>query len=224
MTQPHTQTAPQARGLFITLEGVDGAGKSTHISWLADQLRNRQLSVLTTREPGGTDLGEQLRTMLLHHAMHPDTETLLMFAARNEHLRSCIEPALTKGTWVVCDRFTDATYAYQGGGRALGKNRIGVLEQWVHPALQPDCTFLFDVDVDIARQRVLDGRTPDRFEHEQAAFFQQVRAAYLDRAQNDPQRFCIIDGKASITDVRAKLTRQLDQLVQRHSNLQDHAP
>ncbi|WP_434547602.1 dTMP kinase [Paracandidimonas soli] len=201
-----------SRGRFITLEGVDGAGKSTHLQWLEEQLAATGARVLSTREPGGTALGETLRELLLTRPMTLETETLLMFAARCEHLRTVIEPALADGIWVVCDRFTDASYAYQGGGRELGAQRIAVLEDWVHPDLQPDCTFLFDVPLEVARQRLENGRNLDRFEQENADFFQRTRAAYHARAQQHPGRFHIIDSTRSIAQIREQIAGILAQL------------
>ena len=201
------------RGCFITLEGVDGAGKSTHTSWLEEQLRAQGVSVLRTREPGGTPLGETLRDLLLSQPMTLETETLLMFAARSEHLSQVIEPALAAGTWVICDRFTDATYAYQGGGRQLGGSRVAALESWVHPTLQPDLTWLFDVPLEVARQRLADARDPDRFEQEGAPFFERTRAAYHERAQQAPGRIRIIDATQSIVAIRTELGKQLRELV-----------
>lgn len=205
--------SPASHARFITLEGVDGAGKSTHVQWLADRIAERGISVITTREPGGTGLGERLRELLLHEDMHLATETLLMFAARNEHLEKLIKPALEAGTWVVCDRFTDATYAYQGGGRRLGTERIRVLEAWVHDNFQPDCTFLFDVPLTVAHERLHGGRDLDRFELEQAGFFERTRSAYLQRAKHDPERFRIVDATGAISDTRAALQAQLDALI-----------
>lgn len=201
------------RGLFITLEGVDGAGKSTHVQWLADQVSKQGIPVIATREPGGTELGEQLRELLLHKNMHVATEVMLMFAARNEHLEVLIKPALAAGTWVICDRFTDATYAYQGGGRQLGEQRIAALERWVHEGMQPDRTFLFDVPLAIAHERIHGGRDLDRFEQEQSEFFERTRAAYLARASNDPDRFCIIDSTRAISDTRTTLLTELKRLI-----------
>jgi dTMP kinase len=198
------------RGKFITLEGVDGAGKSTHLEWLVEQLRARGLDVVQTREPGGTPVSEALREMLLHQSMRLDTETLLMFAGRCEHVRTVIEPALAEGKWVVCDRFTDATYAYQGGGRGLSAERIEVLERWVHADLQPDRTWLFDVPLEVARERLGRTRTLDRFEREDDAFFQRTRATYHARAAQDPKRFFIIDTTRSKEAVRADLLAELD--------------
>jgi len=201
------------RGGFITLEGVDGAGKSTHISWIEEQLRSLGIAVLRTREPGGTPLGERLRDLLLTESMTLETETLLMFAARREHLAQIIEPALAAGTWVVCDRFTDATYAYQGAGRELGAPRIAALEAWVHPDLQPDLTWLFDVPLAVARERLVQARDPDRFEREGAPFFERTRAAYHARAQQHPGRIRTIDATRSIAAIRAELATQLRALV-----------
>lgn len=207
-------TTPPARGRFLTLEGVDGAGKSTHAAWIAQALREQGLTVLETREPGGTPLGERLRDCLLSESMSLETETLLMFAARSEHLRQVIEPALAAGTWVLCDRFTDATYAYQGGGRELGQARIAALEQWVHPDLQPDLTWLFDVPLEVARARRSGAREPDRFEREQDAFFERTRAVYLARAEQSPERIRRIDATQSIEAIRAVLAGQLRALTQ----------
>ncbi|SAI71117.1 thymidylate kinase [Bordetella ansorpii] len=203
-----------ARGLFITLEGVDGAGKSTHAGWLVDAIRASGRTVLATREPGGTPLGERLRELVLHEPMHLETETLLMFAGRCEHVRTVIEPALASGAWVVCDRYTDATYAYQGGGRELGAERIAALEQWMQPGLQPDRTWLFDVPPEVARQRLSASRDPDRFEREAGAFFERVRAAYHARAQAQPRRLHIIDGSRSVDEVRAQLEAELRALLE----------
>lgn len=197
------------RGRFITLEGVDGAGKSTHLSWFVDRLRAAGLEVVQTREPGGTPLAEKLRALLLNEPMRLDTETMLMFAGRCEHVRTVVEPALAQGRWVVCDRFTDATYAYQGGGRGLEAERIAVLEQWVHGDLQPDVTWLFDVPLEVARERLGRGRTLDRFEREDDAFFERTRAAYHARAAADPARFRIVDSTLPIEAVRASLAAQL---------------
>lgn len=200
------------RGRFITLEGVDGAGKSTHTVWIADFLRAQGLDVVSTREPGGTPLGEKLRVLLLTDAMGLDTETLLMFAARCEHLHQVIEPALARGAWVVCDRYTDATYAYQGGGRGLGAARVAALEAWMQ-AGQPDRTWLFDVPLEVARARLADAREPDRFEREGAAFFERTREAYHARAEADPQRIRIVDSTRSIAQIRTGLEAGLRELL-----------
>jgi len=191
------------RGKFITFEGIDGAGKSSHVEWLASFLRDKGKVVHVTREPGGTELGEKLRELLLHKSMHLETETLLMFAARREHLAKVIEPALVSGEWVVCDRFSDATYAYQGGGRGLDRTKLQQLEHWVHGHLQPDLTLLFDLPLDVARERiVLASRVLDRFEQERADFHERVRQAYLERAHSSPARIRVIDAQQSIENIR----------------------
>src|SRR3954471_23306521 len=200
-------------GKFITFEGIDGAGKSTHIAFVADLLRSRGLTVVTTREPGGTELGESLRAMVLHQKMHLETEALLMFAGRREHLAQVIEPALARGDWVISDRFTDATFAYQGGGRKLDLQKLAVLEQWVHPHLQPDLTLLFDVPLAVARARLDATRTLDKFEQEQADFFAATRAEYLRRAAQFPDRIKVIDSTQSIENTQQKLAAILDNLL-----------
>lgn len=204
------------RGRFITLEGVDGAGKSTHAVWLTEQLAAQGRRVTATREPGGTPLGEELRKMLLHVPMTHDTEALLMFAARREHVEQVIRPALARGDWVVCDRFTDATYAYQGGGHHVPLARIAELEAWVHGDCQPDLTLLFDVSTDVSRARLTraeaNGRALDKFEAERQDFFERVRAAYLDRARAMPARFRVIDSARPIADVRTELSAVLADL------------
>ncbi|NSX15572.1 dTMP kinase [Cupriavidus taiwanensis] len=199
------------RGKFITFEGIDGAGKSTHIDWVADRLRARAdiAGVVTTREPGGTSLGEDLRQILLHRKMHLETEALLMFAARREHIAEVIAPALERGKWVISDRFTDATFAYQGGGRGLATGRLEVLESWVQGGLQPDLTLLFDVPLETASARLANARTPDKFEAESRAFFQRTRDEYLRRAAQSPQRFRVIDATRSIADIRDELEKIL---------------
>jgi len=182
------------KGKFITFEGIDGAGKSTHIATVVDLLKARGLEVVATREPGGTPLGEKLRELLLHEPMHLETEALLMFAARREHLALVIEPALARGAWVVCDRFSDATYAYQGGGRGLDKAKFAELERWVHGHLQPDLTFLFDLPPDVACERIArQGRELDKFEQERADFHWRVRQAYLERAAAAPHRISVVN-------------------------------
>ncbi len=192
-------------GKFITFEGIDGAGKSTHISFVASLLHDRGHTVITTREPGGTPLGEQLRKLLLHEKMHLETEALLMFAARREHLAQVIEPALARGDWVISDRFTDATFAYQGGGRQLAREKLEALEKWVHPHLQPDLTLLFDVPLEVARARLDRARDPDRFEQEKAAFFAATQAEYRRRAEQFSGRFRIIDSSRTIDEVNQRL-------------------
>lgn len=206
------------RGLFLTFEGVDGAGKSTHVQWTVDQLRARGLTVVSTREPGGTEIGEKLRELLLHQPMGLECETLLMFAARAQHLKEVIQPALETGSWVVCDRFTDATYAYQGGGRELGVERITTLEKWVHPDCQPDRTWLFDVPLEVARERLDRTREKDRFEQEASAFFLRTREVYLSRAAQHPERFTVVDATVPIDDIRILLAEQIKMLVTRSQN------
>ena len=193
-------------GRFLTVEGIDGAGKSSHLASLAEAVQARGAEVVMTREPGGTPLGEKLRGLVLHDAMEGVTEALLMFAARREHLVQVIEPALARGAWVVCDRFSDATYAYQCGGRGLDRSVFAQLETLVHPVRQPDATFLFDLDpaVAAARQRA-QSRQPDRFEREAEAFFGRVREAYLERARAHARRFHVIDASAPLEAVRASL-------------------
>ena len=194
------------RGKFITFEGIDGAGKSSHVEWLAELLRQKGMTVHVTREPGGTELGEKLRELLLHSSMNLETETLLMFAARREHLAKLIEPALAAGEWVICDRFSDATYAYQGGGRGLERSKLQQLEQWVHGHLQPDLTLLFDLPLDVARERIaLASRVLDRFEQERADFHERVRQAYLERWHASPGRIRVIDAQGSIDEIRKSL-------------------
>lgn len=199
------------RGKFITFEGIDGAGKSTHIDWVAERLRARSgvPAVVTTREPGGTPLGEDLRQLLLHRKMHLETEALLMFAARREHIAEVIDPALARGEWVISDRFTDATFAYQGGGRGLPTQRLEVLEDWVQDGLQPDLTLLFDVPLETASERLAGARAPDKFEAESRAFFQRTRDEYLRRAAAAPGRFRVIDATRSIDAIR----EELDQII-----------
>ncbi|MDN5843644.1 MAG: dTMP kinase [Alcaligenaceae bacterium] len=204
------------KACLITLEGLDGAGKSTHIDWISEFLRSAGVPLLCTREPGGTPLGEELRSMLLAHPMHLETETLLMFAARSEHLHTVIRPTLARGQWVLCDRFTDASFAYQGGGRGLGAARIGVLEHWLHPDLDPVRTYLFDVPLEVARERLKANRELDRIEREDAGFFERTRAAYLDRVRSDPQRFRVIDSSQSIARIREDLEQDLRALVAAH--------
>jgi dTMP kinase len=192
-------------GKFITLEGVDGAGKSTHIPAIARLLQARGKEVLLTREPGGTPLGEKLRELLLHENMHPETESMLMFAARREHIEQVIRPALARGVYVVSDRFTDASFAYQCGGRGVSTAKIGQLEQWVQGDFQPDLTLLFDVPVAVSTQRLAGARNPDRFEQEGADFFERIRNAYLARAGQFPQRFRVIDSGRPIPEIHYEL-------------------
>lgn len=189
-------------GKFITLEGMDGAGKSTHIPNIIALLQSQGSEVVSTREPGGTLLGERLREMLLHESMHPETETLLMFAARREHIANVIAPALARGAYVLSDRFTDATYAYQCGAKGVAGEKIKILEHWVQEDLQPDVTLLFDVPVEVSIQRLATARSPDKFERESADFFTRIRHAYLQRALENPARFRVIDANKSLSEVK----------------------
>ena len=211
----------QKNGLFITVEGVDGAGKSTAMEWLAEQI-SAQRTIVRTREPGGTALGERLRELLLHEKMDLETETLLMFAARREHIAQVILPGLARGEVVIADRFTDATFGYQGGGRGVGFDKVLILENWVQGELQPDFTLLFDVPLDIARARIAaraaqTHETLDKFENESFEFFRRTRAAYLKRAEAAPQRIAIIDSTQSLDDVKKQISQAIAQRA--HLNL-----
>lgn len=204
------------RGRFITLEGVEGAGKSTQLALLVDWLRQREIDPLVTREPGGTPLAEQIRALLLDStstAIATDAELLLVFAARADHLAHCIEPALAAGRWVVCDRFTDATYAYQGGGRQVDQDRIAVLERFVQRGLVPDLTLLFDLPVATGLARAAARSALDRFERENAAFFERVQAAYRQAAARSPDRVQLIAADRPVeevaADVRARVSAAL---------------
>jgi dTMP kinase len=197
---------------FITFEGVDGAGKSTHLEWFANELRQRGIDLVLTREPGGTPMGERLREILLNEPMHAETEALLMFAARREHVEQVIRPALQRGTWVISDRFSDASFAYQGGGRGVSLAKLEQLEQWVHGDLQPDLTLLFDIPIEIARQRLANNVSLDRFEQEHGEFFERVRQAYLARAARTPQRFSVIHAEKTLAEVQQALSKIIASL------------
>lgn len=210
------------RGRFITLEGGEGVGKSTNVGFVAEWLEAQGLEVVRTREPGGTARGEAIRGLLLdptpQEPLNADAELLLMFAARAQHLAEKILPALARGAWVVCDRFTDATFAYQGGGRGIAKARIAVLEDFVQKGLSPDLTLLLDMPKEAASQRLasrLSDRQEqrDRFEQEQDDFFQAVREAYLARAAEAPKRFAVIDAQHSLNDVQAQIEQALSMRV-----------
>lgn len=204
---------PDARGRFITLEGVDGAGKSFHVSWIAERLRSAGREVVVTREPGGTPLAENLRALLLAEPMDPVCETLLMFAARRDHLDRSILPALSRGAWVLCDRFTDSTCAYQGAGKAVSQELIERLAHHVHPGLRPDRTLLFDCPFEVSRARLQGmGRALDRFEAQTREFFERVRAAYHRLAAAEPGRVRVIDGARSPEQVRAQIESALRDL------------
>lgn len=198
------------RGRFITFEGIDGAGKSTHVGAVAERLRARGAPVLTTREPGGSELGEALRGLVLHRPMDALTETLLVFAARRDHLATLIEPALAAGTTVLCDRFTDATFAYQGGGRGFDLTVLAALEGWVQQGLQPDLTLWFDIAATLAATRRAVARAPDRFEQQDTPFFERVRDGYRARADAAPQRFVRIDAAQSLGSVQAQIAAALE--------------
>jgi dTMP kinase len=202
-----------ARGAFLTLEGNEGVGKTSHLAAMAEHLRHLGREVVTTREPGGTALGEALREVLLARTEDPmaaDSELLLLFAARAEHLARIIRPALARGAWCLCDRFTDATYAYQGGGRGVAAERIAALETLVQGALRPDLVFLLDAPVHIALARAAARGAPNRFEQEDASFYERIRAAYLARATAAPGRYCIVDAAPPLASVRAEVLRRLD--------------
>ncbi|AXK38285.1 dTMP kinase [Crenobacter cavernae] len=202
-------------GRFITLEGLDGAGKSTQLAAVRDWLAEHEIDALFTREPGGTPLGEKLRELLLSPDTEVglDTETLLMFAARQEHINCVIRPALDAGRWVVCDRFTDATFAYQGGGRGVRLERIAILESWVQQGLSPDLTLLFDLSTEIAAARMALSREFDRFEREARDFHERVRQAYLARAAGEPVRFAVFDASQPPDVVRAAVQARLAELL-----------
>jgi dTMP kinase len=200
-------------GKFITVEGIDGAGKSTHIGFVTQFLEARGKTVVSSREPGGTPLGEKLRDLLLHEKMHLETEALLMFASRREHMAQVIEPALARGDWVLSDRFTDASFAYQSGGRGMDRSKMEALEAWVHAHLQPDLTLLFDVPLEVARERLDATRTLDKFEREQGEFFARCRAEYLRRASQYPARFAVIDSTRSIAETQGNISEALERLL-----------
>ena len=205
------------RGKFITLEGGEGAGKSSNLPFIENHLRERGIQLLMTREPGGTPLSERIRAILLDKAenhMTSDTELLLMFAARAQHLEQVILPALANGQWVICDRFTDATYAYQGGGRGIPYARIEILEQWVQGEVRPDKTLIFDLPVTTGLARAGQRSSPDRFEQEDLTFFERVREAYLARARTTPLRYAIIDAAPELPIVQRQIASILDALLE----------
>lgn len=201
------------RGRFVTLEGVDGAGKSTHAAWIAERLRARGARVLVTREPGGTRLAERLRELVLVEPMEPITETMVLFAARADHVHREIEPALAAGTWVLCDRFTDATLAYQGGGKGVPAELIAHLARVSHNGLLPDRTLVFDCPYEVSRERMnRANRAPDRFEREDRAFFERVRQTYLALARSEPDRIRVVDASGSLEDIKKAIEEQLSGL------------
>lgn len=198
------------RGKFVTLEGVDGAGKSTHVPWIAERLRQGGREVVVTREPGGTPLAEKLRALVLVEPMDPLSETMLLFAARADHVERVIRPALARGAWVVCDRFTDATLAYQAGGKGVSTDLIRRLAQFIHPGLVPDQTLVFDCPYEVSRRRLnASGRKPDRFEAEARGFFERVRRTYRDLAQSEPGRVRIIDASKPQEEVKEEVNKHL---------------
>ena len=201
------------KGKFISFEGIDGAGKSTHIESVRALLTARGKTIVMTREPGGTELGEAIRGLFLGRSMSPNSEALLVFAARREHLEEVVWPALERGDWVLCDRFTDATFAYQGGGRQLGFDRVQALADWVHPNFAPDLTLLFDLAPDAAQDRVAHRGALDRIESEAIEFHARVRAAYLRRAQNEPERIKVLSSDQSKEIVRSRVLACVMQLL-----------
>ena len=200
-------------GKFITLEGVDGAGKTTHIEFIKEYLTNLKFDFIMTREPGGTELGERLREILLHDEMTPKTETILMFAARNEHIEKVIRPGLTSGAIVISDRFTDASYAYQSGGKGVEDEEIDVLKDLVQKNLQPDLTFLFDLPVEVSIKRLKKTRKLDKFEKEEKDFHENVRKKYLMIAKNNPKRFSVLNSEKSIDEIQSQIKIKLDELL-----------
>ena len=204
------------RGKFITIEGGEGAGKSTNIAFICNYLAQHHISVIETREPGGTVLSEQIRAILLDNKtcnMADDTELLLMFAARAQHIQEIIEPNLQQGNWILCDRFTDATYAYQGGGRGIALSRIAALEEWVQGPLRPDLTIILDLPVAVGLERAGKRSDPDRFEQEDLAFFERVRETYLQRAKDQPDRYAVVDASPALPDVQAQLVQALTRIL-----------
>lgn len=204
-------------GKFISIEGVEGAGKSTQLAFIQEYLTSHGINVVVTREPGGTPLGEEIRQLLLtprEGGMGSDTELLLMFAARAEHVTKVIQPALKKGDWVLCDRFVDATFAYQGGGRGIETSRIQSLSDWTLQSLKTDLTLLFDLPIEVGQQRVIQrAEKKDRFEQEKITFFEKIRACYLDRANSEPDRIKLIDSNQSIDDIQVQLKSVLAPLL-----------
>ena len=201
-------------GKFITLEGVDGAGKTTHIEFIKNYLSELNINYVMTREPGGTALGEKLRDILLHDEMNPQTETMLMFAARNEHIDKVIRPNLIKGVVVISDRFTDATYAYQAGGKGVKDEKIDILKKWVQEDLRPDLTFLFDLSVEVSIERLNKTRNLDKFEREDKSFHKKIREKYLTLVEAAPERFCVLNSEASIEKIQNQIKLKLDEVIE----------
>jgi dTMP kinase len=201
-------------GKFITLEGVDGAGKTTHIEFIKNYLSDLNINYVMTREPGGTALGEKLRDILLHDEMNPQTETMLMFAARNEHIDKVIRPNLIRGAVVISDRFTDATYAYQAGGKGVKDEKIDILKKWVQEDLRPDLTFLFDLPVEVSIERLNQTRKLDKFEREDKSFHKKIREKYLTLVEASPERFCVLNSEASIEKIQNQIKLKLDEVIE----------
>ena len=201
-------------GKFITLEGVDGAGKTTHIEFIKNYLSDLNINYVMTREPGGTALGEKLRDILLHDEMNPQTETMLMFAARNEHIDKVIRPNLINGAVVISDRFTDATYAYQAGGKGVKDEKIDILKKWVQEDLRPDLTFLFDLPVEVSIERLNQTRKLDKFEREDKSFHKKIREKYLTLVEASPERFCVLNSEASIEKIQNQIKLKLDEVIE----------
>ena len=201
-------------GKFITLEGLDGAGKTTHIEFIKNYLSDLNINYVMTREPGGTALGEKLRDILLHDEMNPQTETMLMFAARNEHIDKIIRPNLIKGAVVISDRFTDATYAYQAGGKGVKDEKIDILKKWVQEDLRPDLTFLFDLPVEVSIERLNQTRKLDKFEREDKSFHKKIREKYLTLVEASPERFCVLNSEASIEKIQNQIKLKLDEVIE----------
>ncbi len=204
------------QGKFITIEGSEGAGKSTNMCFVQDFLSSKNIEFISTREPGGTEISEKIRDLLLdksNSSLCDDAELLLMFAARAQHLNELIKPTLAAGKWVISDRFTDASYAYQGGGRGLSWEKITQLEQWVQGSLRPDATILLDIPVDIGMQRVRERGEADRFEQEQLSFFNRIRDAYLRLAKENPKRFHIVDTQPAIEDVHKQMRTVMEMIT-----------
>ncbi len=205
------------RGRFITVEGGEGVGKTTNIEFIGTVLREHGINYISTREPGGTPLAEKIRSLLLgldNEKLDPTAELLLIFAARAQHIRHVIKPALDNGSWVICDRFTDASFAYQGGGRGVDKKLIAHLEQTVQHGLQPDLTLLLDIAPELGMQRARSRAALDRFELEELPFFHRVRASYLERARQMPQRYALIDASEALSDVQRRIAAALQPLLQ----------
>jgi len=209
------------KNYFITVEGIEGVGKTTSVRFLAEYLHEHNKSVMVTREPGGTPLADDIRRFILaehQEQIYPDTELMLIFAARAQHIAKVIQPALAQGQWVLCDRFTDASYAYQGAGRGIPAERIATLETWVQGDLRPDLTILLDAPIDVSLERIKQRGKLDRFESEHIDFFRKVKNCYLQRAHNEPSRFRIVDASGSVEKVQAQLIKILQSIIRNNAN------